>query len=212
MIGSAALAYAKSQKPPRSVEMTHHDYRGLLTFGVLAITAAIGACTTTPTPYQPYLAENAGGVHGGYSDQRLAPNRMRVKFHGNELTSRERVENYLLYRAAEITVANEYDWFIVADRHTEHDVQTYVRRAPLGAYWQPNWRYYRNGYGWDAWYPGYGAPFWADTIDVTTVEAFEVEAEILMTKGSPPPADPKVFDARRVMAEIGPSIQLPQRR
>lgn len=180
--------------------------------GALAFVASLGACTTTPTPYQRYRAESAGGIHGGYSDQRLAPNRFLVRFHGNELTSRERVENYLLYRAAEITIANGHNWFAVADRHTEHDVQTYVRRAPLGAYWQPNWRYYRSGYGWDAWYPGYGAPFWADTIDVTTVEAFEVEAEILLEKDAPPAAGPKAFDARQVLAEIGPTIQFPQRR
>lgn len=184
----------------------------MLIISVLAIITPVGACSTTPTPYQPYRAESAGGVHGGYSDQRIAPNRFRIKFHGNELTSRERVERYLLYRAAEVTIAHGYDWFAIADRHTEHDVQTYVRRAPLGANWQPNWRYYRSGYGWDAWYPGYGAPFWADTIDLATVEAFEVEAEVILEKGTPSPADPKSFDARRVMAEIGPTIQLPERR
>ena len=33
-----------------------------------------------------------------------------------------------------------------------------------------------------------------------------------MTKGAPPPADPKAIDARRVMAELGPTIQLPKQR
>ena len=66
----------------------------------------------------------AGGVHGGYSEQRLAPDRYIVKFHGNELTSRDRVEGYLLYRAAEVTTQNGYDWFTVVDRRTEHDVRT----------------------------------------------------------------------------------------
>ena len=37
MIGYAAIAYAGSQKPPGSVEMFDHDYRGLMTAGVLAI-------------------------------------------------------------------------------------------------------------------------------------------------------------------------------
>ena len=186
--------------------------RGAHIVGALALVASLGACTTAPTPYQPYIAESADGIHGGYSDQRLAPNRFRVKFHGNELTSRERVEHYLLYRAAEITVANGYDWFAVADRHTEHDVQTYVQRTPLGAYWHPNWRYYRPSYGWDTWYPGYDRPFWADTIDVTTVEAFEVEAEIILKKGAPSSTDRQALDARRIMAEIGPNIQLPRPR
>ena len=162
-----------------------HPRRSLLALASGALIVALGACAT-PTPYQPYRAERASGIHGGYSDQRLAPNQFRVKFHGNELTSRERVETYLLYRAAELTVANGFDRFVIVDRHTEHDVETYVRNSPWGSpgYWQPHWRYYRSGYGWDVWHPEFGGPFWADRIDVTTVESFEVEAEIVMEKGA----------------------------
>jgi hypothetical protein len=210
MIQRAAVGYRNGPDKPRRTDMD--DRRRKRTISALAIIASLGACTTTPTPYQPYRSESAGGVHGGYSDQRLAPDRFRVMFHGNELTSRERVENYLLYRAAEITIANGFDWFVVADRHTEHDVETYVRRPSPGTYWQPNWRYYRRGYGWDIWDPGYGRPFWADTIDVTTVEAFEVEAEIVLAKGAPPPADAKAFDARRIMSELAPAVVRPRER
>jgi hypothetical protein len=194
--------------------MNAYSRRDGLAIGAIAIAVSIGACTTTPTPYQPYRAESAGGIHGGYSDQSLAPNRYRVRFHGNELTSRERVETYLLYRAAELTVANGYDWFSIVDRHTEHDVETYVRRSPWGAYghWDPLWRYHRYGYGWDVWYPGYGWPFWADTIDVTTVEAFEVEAEITLEKGPTPNGNPNALDARRIMADLAHAIALPKVR
>lgn len=181
----------------------------LLSIGALAMLGSLAACTTTATPYQPYRAEGAGGVHGGYSEQQLAPDRFRVRFHGNELASRERVENYLLYRAAELTVTNGYDWFRISDRHTEHDVETYVRHSPWG-YWQPHWSYYRYGYGWELWHPEFGGPFWADQVDVTKVESFEVAAEIVMAKGTP--GGPEGIDARRVMAEIGPSIELPRQR
>jgi hypothetical protein len=186
--------------------------RRVRTIGALAIIASAGACTTTPTPYQPYRAESAGGVHGGYSDQRIAPNRFRVRFHGNELTSRERVENYLLYRAAELAIGNGYDWFAIADRHTEHDVETYVRQPPLGPYWQPHWRYYRRGYGWDVWHPEYGGAFWADGMDVTTIESFEAEAEVVLEKGSPPTGNSRSFDARRIIADLGPAIVHPTQR
>lgn len=185
--------------------------RRLLIIPALAALAVLTACTT-PTPYQPYRAESAGGVHGGYSEQRLAPDRFLVKFHGNELTSREQVENSLLYRAAELTVANGYDWFVLSDRHTRHEVETYVHRSPWGTYgyWQPHWRYYRYGYGWDVWHPEFGGPFWADHIDVSTVESFEVEAEIALGKGVPRSGDPKAFDARRIMTELGPTLTRPQ--
>jgi hypothetical protein len=185
--------------------------RTALVIGAMAIIASMGACAT-PTPYQPYRGESAAGTHGGYSDQRLAPDRFRVRFHGNDLTSRERVESYLLYRAAELTLASGYDWFAITDRHTEHDVETYVRRTPWGAYgyWQPHWRYYRYGYGWDVWHPEFGGPFWTNSIDVTTVESFEVEAEIVLEKGASPAADPKAFDARRIISELGPTIERPK--
>lgn len=183
----------------------------LVAMGGLAL--VLSACVTTPTPYQPYRSESAGGVHGGFSEVRIAPDRFRVKFHGNELTSRERVENYLLYRAAELTLANGSDWFSVADRHTEHEVETYVRSSPWGGtgYWQPHWRYYRYGYGWDVWHPEFGGPFWADRVDVTKVESFEVEAEIVLKKGALPADDPTAIDARHIMSLVGPTVELPRK-
>jgi len=95
----------------------------------LGMLSAVSACMTA-TPYQAYEPELTAGVHGGFSEQRIAPDRYRVRFHGNELTSRDRVEGYMLYRAAELAVQNGYDWFTIIDRHTEHDVQTMPCRTP----------------------------------------------------------------------------------
>ncbi|HVY89226.1 MAG TPA: hypothetical protein VG942_10185, partial [Hyphomonadaceae bacterium] len=82
---------------------------------------ALAACAT-PTPYQPLGAET--GVSGGYSSQRIASDRYRVRFSGNNLTSRQTVENYLLYRAAELTAQEGYDWFAMNDRDTERKSHT----------------------------------------------------------------------------------------
>ena len=178
--------------------------------------AALAGCATTPTPYQPYVSERGPGVHGGFSEQRLAPDRLIVRFHGNEMTSRERVEGYLLYRAAELTVQNGYDWFVPVDRHTEHDVQTYVDRDPFYRpwynypYWRPYWDYYGAGYGWRQWDPWTGRPFWYNQVDVRTVEAFEATAEIVMRKGPVQAGEARAMDARAVMARIGPTIQPPR--
>ena len=71
-------------------------------FRLLTLAAAallIAACATS-TPYGP--AENGKGY--GFSDQRIESNRYRITFRGNSVTSRETVENALLYRAAELTV------------------------------------------------------------------------------------------------------------
>lgn len=183
----------------------------------LLASAALGGCTTA-TPYQPYRAESAGGVHGGYTDQQLAPDRYVVRFHGNELASRDRVEGYMLYRAAELTLQRGYDWFLAVDRHTEHDTQTYIGSDPFYRpyygpgydYWRPSWRYYRPSDGWNDWYPWSGGRFWADQLDVRTVESFEAQAEILMRRGAIPSDEPRAVDARKVIAELGPTIQHPK--
>jgi len=183
----------------------------------VAMLSTISACMTA-TPYQPYEPELTAGVHGGFSEQRISPDRFQVKFHGNEMTSRDRVEGYMLYRAAELTVQNGYDWFSMVDRHTEHDVQTYVVPDPLYrpwygtyyGYWRPHWRYYQPGMGWDTWHPEYGGPFWADRVDVRSMESFEAEAEIVLGKGPLPSGQMHAFEARRVLADLGPNIVLPK--
>lgn len=178
---------------------------------IAAVLATLGACTTA-TPYQPYRPESIGGVHGGYSEQRVAPDRFVVRFHGNELTSRDRVEGYMLYRAADLTLQNGYDSFEIVDRHTEHDVETYASPDPFYrpwygpdyGWWRPEWRYYYPGSGWGRWGPfGYGG------MDVRQIESFEAQAEILMRHGGDPAR--RTFDARQVMANLGPTIELPKR-
>jgi hypothetical protein len=169
---------------------------------------ALSGCMTA-TPYQPFRPETVSGVHGGYSEQRLANDRFLVRFHGNELTSRERVEGYMLYRAAELTLQNGFDSFEVIERHTEHDVESYVDRSPFYGpgygWWRPHWRYYYPDGGWSPWHPyGYGQ------VDIRRVESFEAEAEIVMQRG-PAQAGRRTFEARKVMADLGPTIELPKR-
>ena len=179
----------------------------------LALAGLLSACATA-TPYQPNLPGQA--VSGGYSEQRVEANRFRVNFSGNSLTSRETVEGYLLFRAAELTVQEGYDWFAVVDRNTETDRRTYVERDPLYSpwygpsygYWRPYWRYY-GGFGWRTWDPWWGDPFWADRMDVRTVTKFEASAEIIMNRGAKPADDPRAFDARAVIANLGPRVTRP---
>jgi len=135
-----------------------------------------------------------------------------VTFAGNSLTSRETVERYLLYRAAELTVSQGADWFSLVERQTDRKTRTYVEPDPYGryGYWRPAWRYYGPRWGWRAWDPWYGDPFWAERVDVRTVERFEASAEILLGKGPKPAGDPRAFDARDVMANLGPTIVRPE--
>jgi hypothetical protein len=145
---------------------------------------------------------------------RLAENQYRVTFAGNRLTSREQVESSLLYRAAELTLQRGYDWFVIVDREVERQVEREVRRDPFYdpwfyrdyAYWRPYWRYYGPNVGWQSWYPYYGDPFWADRMQDRTVERFEATAEIRLGRGFMRATDVRAFDARDVIARLGPDV------
>ena len=170
---------------------------------------ALSGCAT----YGPY---HPARVHGseGYSEVRLASDRYRVTFSGDAFTSRDTVEGYLLYRSAELTLQNGYDWFRVTDRETEREV---VRESgydpwygPDYPYWRPSWRYYSRPYGWRRWDPWIGDPFWSLRLDMRTVEHWEASAEIVMTRGPRPPGDGRIFSAREVIDRLGPTIRRPE--
>src|SRR3546814_2874529 len=75
--------------------------RGRLLAAIGTGTLMLAGCAS-PTPYQP--ATGYGFNRTGFSEQRTESNRYMVSFSGNSLTSRETVERYLLFRAAELTV------------------------------------------------------------------------------------------------------------
>ncbi len=188
--------------------------RSVLVGTALAATLLTAGCAT-PTPYRP--ATGAGGVYDtGYSEMRIEPNRFRVMFSGNSLTSRETVERYLLYRAAELTLQQGFDYFIMADRDTEKQSQTYVDQpfggAGFGPYggWSPYWRYYSPGWGWRGWSPYWGDPFWGNQVDVRTVNRYQAMTEIVMGKGPKPADNVRAFDARSVIDNLGPTIKMPE--
>ena len=79
---------------------------------LLLLVLAVGGCAA-PTPYGPA----ADGY--GYAEQQLESNRYRVAFAGNSVTPRDVVQNYLLYRAAEVTLEKGHDYFTLVDQDVE---------------------------------------------------------------------------------------------
>lgn len=181
--------------------------------GAAVLALLVAGCAGKPTPYQPMSSTSR--IAGGYSETRLAADHFRVTVVGNTFTSRERVEASLLYRAAELTVQEGYQWFVIEDREVEHQVERNLRPDPLYrpwffdnyGYWRPYWRSYGPRTGWRTWDPYFGDPFRADRVDTRTIERFEVSAEIRMDRGAVPPGARNTFDARDVMAKIGPKIR-----
>ncbi len=170
-----------------------------------ALFAVIGAGLTTcatPTPYQP--ASN----NGGYSEQLIENGRYKVTFEGNSLTKRETVENYLLYRAAELTLQSGNDYFIVAERDV--DEKTSYRSSPSS--YSHGYLFYSIYYhhGFAPYYPyyGYGPGFGYDYYS-RPITKYTASADIVVYKGEKPKDNPLAYDARDVMAHLGPTIQRP---
>lgn len=172
--------------------------RGLAVGAAALLAGALLAACAAQTPYAP-----RDGSNYGFSEVRIESNRYRVGFSGNSLTDQETVETYLLYRAAELTLEQGYDWFEIVDRGTEASRRV-VGARPYPGYGRGfNYRYFHPAYGWYPWYD----PFW-DDIDVREVTRYEASAEIYMGKGDKPD-EPRAYDARQVQMNLGPNITYP---
>lgn len=155
-------------------------FLGALSFLVL------GACAME-TPYQP-----SEGRYG-YSEQQIEETRYRVTFSGNPSTPRDTVQNYLLYRAAELTVQKGFDHFTVVDRDIERST-----------------RYYTQGYADDLYYDRFGSRrgirrfyrpsfYSANAYPVNEYSSFAV---IVMAEGEKPEDDADAYDALDVLQRL----------
>ena len=82
-----------------------------LAAGLLGLAACSSQTLYAPDP-EPGLG------HYGYSELPLDSSRYEVTFTGNYNTAPETVDQYALFRSAELTVAHGFDYFIV--EHTRH--------------------------------------------------------------------------------------------
>ena len=196
--------------------------RGLMAAALASATLLAGCATETT--YRP--ATGTGFERTGHSERMVEPGRWIVSFAGNTVTPRDTVERYLLYRAAELTLQQGNDYFVMVDRDTDRQTRTYSTPGfgpygyggfggygyggfGFGGFWGPSWRYHGRG-GWGGWggYGGFGDPFFGG--DIQTVDRVEAEAQIVMRRGPIPTGNTRAFDARAVERTLGPTIVLPK--
>ena len=194
-------------------------------FGSLAALTIFAGCAST-TPYQQAID---GGK--GYSQQQIENNRWAVSFSGNSLTDRQTVETYLLYRAAELTSEQGYDYFHVTQSDTDEDRRVV---ASPSAFYDPfysgfacNYRFYgsrgrlyptrfaRSSYRGSAFYRtrfGYYDPYYgrfgSGAYDYREVTRYDATAQIVMQRGEKPD-DPAYFDAVQVLSNLAGRIERP---
>lgn len=166
---------------------------------LLALAVGLLAGCATQTAYQ---AAGPGTEGYGYHEQTIEPNRVRISFRGNSLTDRETVDTYLLYRAAELTLQQGKDYFVIADRQTERHSRLQSEgfdRSPFG-YW-----FFSPRHGWRGWYD----PFWDNPVEYREITRYEAFAEITMFNGHKPADNPNAYDAREVQANLQGRIVRP---
>ena len=77
---------------------------------VLLLCFGICGCAT---PYQKI------GFTGGYTDTKIQDDVFKVTFKGNAKLERDRAEDYGLLRCAEVTLENNYNYFVVVDAKSD---------------------------------------------------------------------------------------------
>jgi len=152
---------------------------------------ALGACATA-TPYIPVASDGHG-----YKSQKLESDRFRVSFKGNSKTDKDTVRNYLLYRSAEITLANGGDYFVLTNSETDTDVDR--TSTAVGS------PFFYNGFSYG---PGFG--FGGGTVVNSTMEEYEASAVFTIRDGDKPANNPNAYDARQVKDNLESRIIRPE--
>ena len=149
----------------------------------------LAACAT---PYQ------AQGFLGGYTDTRLDENTVQVKFTGNGGTDKETVENYSLYRSAEVTLEDGFDYFVVTSGKTHKNVDTITTGGEYHEFTKEEKKHgkkvkEKSGY--------YQPP------ETTDIVSFRSGMIIKMYHGKKPANLPNAYDAHQIIQYMTPSIK-----
>jgi hypothetical protein len=159
----------------------------LAAFAAIVLGAvSLAACATQPTYYQPAARPDAVG----FSEFRIEPGRYRVTFRGGPGAPPEQVADYALLRAADLALADGYDWFRITDRFMRQTGEGSGSRLSVGAGDTSFGSHSAVGLGVGTSFNLGGGPALIQTI------------EVLMGKGAPP-AGADVYDARGVRKSIG---------
>ncbi len=127
----------------------------------------------------------------GFSEYKIEPGRYRVTFKGSPGAPPNQVADYALLRAADLTLADGYDWFRISDRN-------FQQAGPRPG---PNFSVGVGGGSFGG-RSGVGLSL-GRSFDLGGGPALAQTLEIVMGKGSAP-KDADIYDAREIRKSIGP--------
>lgn len=149
-----------------------------------------------------------GGIHaGGYSDERIDQNTVIVRYNGGRNTSARATNTYLLLRSAEVTIENGYDYFVLVNMTTSPiDLDLLTKQSYNGYVTSPPKAYptYYRSISYKS-YRAKKSPFeavWQGQSPCSTVGEVAI---IKMFEGMKPADLPFSYDAKSVIAHLGPA-------
>jgi hypothetical protein len=178
---------------PLGVTMTA-SRRATWIFAAAFVAAALSGCASGPAPYGPKTADTVTG----YTDEQLAQNRFRVTYVGNSTTSRDIIEDYLLFRAAQVTQSAGAQWFVFAARDTKAKT-SYFSNFEGWPGWHRGFGWYRHGWSW---------PYDED-VESRPITRYQAYAEIVFLTPEQAKADPRALNAQDVIDHLGPKVLPP---
>jgi hypothetical protein len=166
---------------------------------------ALAGCAV-PAPYAP----RQPGQSTGYTDRQIAANRYRITFAGNSVTPRPLVEDDLLLRAAEVTLAAGYSHFLFDSRDTKAEHRYDVFPEPelggpgFGGRGFGGRRGFGGPYGYWSYRPSWGYSAFAPDVDIITTTRYEAYAEIVLLTDAQASGEVRAVDAHEVIAHLTP--------
>lgn len=145
---------------------------------------------------QPMVPPAAPGV---FTAKKTTPTAYKLIVMGHKFTARADIEKYLAYRAAELTLEQNADWFTLTEDRAKGETAVPVpKRDPEGPRYsfrmknfRPVWRYKASGSAeWKRWSPFSGEAF------PSAIGDFELTVDIVLRKAPMDDADPLGFEAR----------------
>ncbi len=158
----------------------------------IVMAAMLSACAT---PYGKY------GIAGGYTDSRIDENTFSISVDTNGFTNQQTTSMHALYRAAELTVENGFDFFVIASVANNSTSMAMAMPGSSTSNTAVN---------------AYGSTAYARTTTTyapTTVVPMVFPNSTLIIKsfkGAKPEGAPNAYDARAVMKYLGPQIGVEQ--
>lgn len=155
----------------------------------VVLVALLAGCAVPPTPFQPAASPDGDG----YTVTQLEAARFRLNFSGNMSTPHQAVDDNLLYLAAQVTLHNGADWFLISRAGADKDTvyPTFVEPPAFAA-----------AGGW------IGPVGGSVATDFNNPQSSWTEtATILLSRGKKPAGDPNAYDARDLASHLAPLIK-----